>query len=135
MCSAACLTAANGTITPNEWFAVGSSSAAATAGAARSPLSYTIACGCQARATSRSSGNFEVRMALGEDAPEEVRPPLTLRERLNLRAELFEVRQRLLMRAAGRQRVEALRDDMGMPRCLSGKRQLVPGSSERAGKW
>ena len=60
MCSAACLAAANGTITPNEWFAVGSSSAAATAGAARSPLSYTIASGCQPRATSRSSGSFEV---------------------------------------------------------------------------
>jgi hypothetical protein len=38
------------------------------------------------------------------------------------------------MRATGRQHIEALRDNMGMPGCFCGKRQLVTGSSERAGK-
>jgi hypothetical protein len=73
-------------------------------------------------------------VALGEDASEEMWPPLALRERLNRRAELFKVRERLLMRATGRQRIEALRDNVGMPGCFCGKCQLVTGSSERVGK-
>ena len=73
-------------------------------------------------------------MTLGEDAPEEMRPPLSLREGLDLGAESLEVRPRLLVWTTRRQRVKALRDDMGMPRCLSGERHLVPDSAERARK-
>ena len=71
-------------------------------------------------------------MTLGEDAPEQMRPPLSLRQRLNLGAELVEIGEYLRVRATGGQCVEALGDDVGMPGCLRDEHDLVPGSSERS---
>jgi hypothetical protein len=80
-------------------------------------------------------GELLRRVALGEDAPEEMGPPLPLWQRLNPSAERFEVGQRLVMRATRGQRVKALRNNVGMPAFIRGNRKLVPGLSERPGKW
>jgi hypothetical protein len=73
-------------------------------------------------------------MTLGEDAPEEMGPPLSLRQRLNLSAELVEIRNRLRVRATGGQCVEALGDNVRMPGCRRDEHDLVTGSSERPGE-
>ena len=123
------------TIVPKAWLTDGSPSEAATTGAARSPLSYTIASARQARATSSSAGSFSGAWPCAKRYEKTYGRRSSARQLLDRRPSSRPTGRPSRRRGPPRgERLESLGLDDGMPRGRRGERNLVAARPQRSRK-